>query len=84
MSRIDFKSTLPLAALSREEACRSAELFLEAFNVAGDRNDWPADACTSIVAGGPVGGALLQAADRRDSGGAPGLASLESQQPQLM
>ena len=41
LSRIDVQSTLPLAALSREEACRSSELFLEAYNVAGDRAGWP-------------------------------------------
>ena len=41
LSRISDGSILQLGTLSREEACRSAELFLESFNVAGDRTGWP-------------------------------------------
>ena len=41
LSRLSDGSVLPLGALSREEACRSAELFLDAFDVAGDRTGWP-------------------------------------------
>ena len=41
LSRLSDGSILPLGALSREEACRSAELFLDAFDVAGDRTGWP-------------------------------------------
>ena len=41
LSRLSDGSVLPLGALSREEACHSAELFLDAFDVAGDRTGWP-------------------------------------------
>ena len=41
LSRISEDAILPLGVLSREEACESAELFLEAFRVAGDRTNWP-------------------------------------------
>ena len=41
LSRLSEDSILPLGALSSEEACQSAELFLEAFHVVGERTGWP-------------------------------------------